>query len=381
MPRKNKEAIKELMEKHNVDDIYSWSKYSLLLENIYSYFLKYILKKKPDMPNNAYGYLGGLAHDILEKFYLKKINYDDMIIEWKDAIKKFRKTDLKFDRNNESMNKKIENNYISCMNTFFVSHKETTAQRRSNELFIYALIGKYLFQGYIDCLEILDGIVYITDYKTSTMYKGDKLTKNQGQLLLYAIAIHQITGIPYDKIRIRWNFLKYVDVSYMQKNGKEKKRTLSRKDYVYSLRSIMTRFAKELKYDDAHIETIFANASSMNEIDILPKNIRDKFTVDDCYVYVEPDLELINNFISDISGKLDEINDKKRLWKQDGSDSHFWKDITEDDLFFLVTLGDYSSKLHKPLELYFDKKKAFNEDNIDEVLAMLDMMGGSNGGD
>ena len=69
------------------------------------------------------------------------------------------------------------------------------------------------------------------DYKTSSKgdYIGKKLKAHSKQLQLYAIGIHQLRGIPYDKIKLEFDMMKYYKVAYLQKNGK---RQLNTQDHL-----------------------------------------------------------------------------------------------------------------------------------------------------
>ncbi len=59
-------------------------------------------------------------------------------------------------------------------------------------------------------------VQYIIDYKTSTIYKGDKLVLHSFQLILYALALEKMG---YKINKIGWNFLKYVRKITRFKNG------------------------------------------------------------------------------------------------------------------------------------------------------------------
>ena len=83
-------------------------------------------------------------------------------------------------------------------------------------------------QGYLDFIQTEpDGGIIITDFKTSTLYRGDKIQNESGQLLVYAEGIRQLLNIPLEMIKCRWNFLKYVDVTVLQANGKWKSRIIA----------------------------------------------------------------------------------------------------------------------------------------------------------
>ncbi len=81
----------------------------------------------------------------------------------------------------------------------------------------------YVFVGYIDT-EYIDkeGNVVLVDYKSSSKssFSKSKLPEKSMQLMLYSIGIHQQENIPYEKIKARFDMMKYVTVHYKQENGK-----------------------------------------------------------------------------------------------------------------------------------------------------------------
>ncbi|WP_455717816.1 PD-(D/E)XK nuclease family protein, partial [Anaerosporobacter sp.] len=106
MSRKTYEELNELKIKSNVDTLYSWSRYHKYKTSPYEYFLSYVKKPKtePDRENSAYAPYGSISHDILERFYIKQINYEDMINEFKDGEVTLDIAELKFDRCNNDKN-------------------------------------------------------------------------------------------------------------------------------------------------------------------------------------------------------------------------------------------------------------------------------------
>ncbi|WP_459583832.1 hypothetical protein, partial [Enterobacter hormaechei] len=81
----------------------------------------------------------------------------------------------------------------------------------------------------IDMLNINNAMLMQQDFKTSTIYKGNKIEQNSQQLKLYTIGLHQTKGIEYDKIKTCWNFLKYYNIT-VQQIGKTKDGQLKFKD-------------------------------------------------------------------------------------------------------------------------------------------------------
>ena len=147
-----------------------------------------------------------------------------------------------------------------------------------------------IFQGYIDnCGMYKDENgnkkIVITDYKTSTIYKGEKLEKESGQLYLYAEGIRQKTGLPLENIAIRYMFLKYVNVKYQQANGEWKERQIERNQIGNKLYTTAKMWLNKLGYGngdylkDNYLEEM-ANIAAKNaekEYQQSVKNLRSNF--------------------------------------------------------------------------------------------------------
>ena len=178
--RKTSEELQQIMKKENVSRIWSWSRFNSFHNSPYEYYLRYIKKEKEDRQDSIYVSTGGISHNILEKFYLNKIKYDDMLGEFRDGwTVAFDISDLKFNRTDEESNQKISDNYYSDLKHFFTHHKVIKGNILI-EQFIKTRIGNSLFQGYIDvCFKDEKGIYHILDWKTSSIYKGKKAEKYQ----------------------------------------------------------------------------------------------------------------------------------------------------------------------------------------------------------
>lgn len=112
-----------------------------------------------------------------------------------------------------------------------------------------------IFQGYIDNCGMYkdengEKRIVITDYKTSTIYKGEKLGKESGQLYLYAEGIRQRTNLPLDHISIRYLFLKYVNVKCLQANGTWKERQIERNQIGNKLYTTAKMWLGKLGYGE-----------------------------------------------------------------------------------------------------------------------------------
>lgn len=364
--RKTKEELEKIKETYGVSHIWSWSKFNTYHNSPYEYYLKYLAKKKEDRQDCIYTTTGGMAHDIMEKLYLGKISYADMDEEFEDAWLTADIADLKFDRNDSEKNNKIRDKYYKNLKHFFNNH-QLIDTRIEIERFITAMIGDNLFQGYIDaCFKDKEGNFNILDWKTSSIYKGDKALNECGQLVVYAIGLHQ-KGIPYERIRICWDFLKYVKVDCVQANGKTNTREIERCEIGKKLQSNAKMWLKKLGYEDELVEYLDELVQS-NDISCLPKDVQEKFKFHDCIVYVELTKELIDRWVSDITNTIDEILNKEHKYDETEDEKLFFDtpEQVEKQSYYFATLCAYSPNLHKPYKLYLDKLNAQSNGNLFE---------------
>lgn len=285
MARKTSEELQDLMKRENVNRIWSWSRFNTFHNSPYEYYLKYIKKVKEDRADSIYCSTGGIAHNILEKFYLNKISYDDMIDEFNEGwTMAFDIAELKFNRTDEERNKEISENYYKDLLHFFKNHNALKG-RVMIEQFVKVKIGGNLFQGFIDvAMRDEDGNIHILDWKTSSVYLGKKAQNESGQLILYAIGLNQ-AGIPMDKIRIGWNFLKYVNVfcykpksvklSWTTVKDEEKIKEKLDEDKIGStLKASIKAHLKKLEYSKEETEKYLDKLVETNDIQCLPLDIQ-----------------------------------------------------------------------------------------------------------
>lgn len=359
--RKTSDELKVIMEKNGCSRIWSWSKFNTYHNSPYEYFLKYIIKKKEDKEDCIYAPVGGMCHDILEKLYTKQIEYKNMDELFEDAWLTAEISELKFDRNDSEKNKNISAKYYSNLKHFFSNHK-TISYKTVVEQFVTAKIGDNLFQGYIDMMfKDENGFYNIVDFKTSTVYKNEKAINEAGQLVVYAIALNQM-GIPFDKIRIGWNFLKYVSVECTQANGKTTTREIERREIGAKLQSSAKMWLKKLGYNpEDYLDKMVLN----NDISILPKDVQEKFKVDDCYIYIDVTQDLLTRWTTNIVNTIDEIISKEKEYKVSLDDKVFWEDYEQvkKQSYYFATLSSYSANLHKPYKDYL--KRLDREKNVD----------------
>lgn len=368
------DKIEALKNKYNVDTLFSWSKFSLYEKDPYSYLLKYINKVQMDRPDNAYSFLGGVSHDLIEKYYNNEITKEEMIEIFNDNIElQNLSNNLKFSTNAEQ-NTTIQLNYVSCMRHYFNNcQKETGAKL---EQLIWAKLGDHLFHGYIDMLRVdNDNNIIVTDFKTSTVYKGKKIEEEKGQLLLYAIMIHkQFPDILYDKIKVCWNFLKYATLEHQQVNGAIKQTMCLRNELYQKLIPKVKMWMRKFKYNNDEIQSVITKIEEENQLfyidnDLLnniPIELRDKFNICDCIVDIPFSENEINHFEREIIEKCDEIEEKTKLYKETNDEHLFWSDVRNENLYYYLNLCSYGVQKHKPLKEFYQELDKMNEEQLSD---------------
>lgn len=357
MSRLTSEELQVLMKKEGVDKIWSWSKINCFHTSPYEYYLKYIKKVKEDRANSIYVTTGGLAHNILEKFYTNEIPYEKMLEEFEDGwMVAVDIADLKFDRTDEEKNAKIKEKYYKNLVHFFSNHT-VLKKKPIIEQFIKIKVDNNLFQGYIDCaFKDDDGCINIVDFKTSSIYKGAKAENESGQLVLYALGLNQ-QGVPMDKIKICWNFLKYVSVQCEQKNGKVKTRQIERCEIGESLKSNAQTWLKTFGYEpDEYLKTMI----DTNSIDCLPDEVKSKYVISDCYEYIDLTEALINKWTEHVITVIKDIELREKDYAETHSDACFWDtdESVKEQSYYFANLCSYSRALHKPYDDYCKKLEA-----------------------
>ena len=176
--------------------------------------------------DNIYTYLGSKAHSIIEQLYRGEINNKQAIKLWDDSMNNTSLLFVNYDKiENEEVKKDLKhkndlykNNYNKNMKHYFFNFKskfkpnsflqEKTVMFELKKFFKNNIFKDYYFKGIVDFINVReDGSLDIIDYKTSTIYKNNKLVTHSYQLILYAIALEDM-GFKINSLG--WNFLKYV---------------------------------------------------------------------------------------------------------------------------------------------------------------------------
>lgn len=197
--------------------------------------------------DNVYSYLGTLAHKLIEELYRDEIDNFIAKEEWLKGLESTEHLFLDYTRaeNPEirqemfEKNELYKNNYNTNMKHYFDNFKkidyvdflqEEKVNFELKSFFNAPLFDNFLFNGIIDFIGInKDGSLDILDYKTSTMYKGEKLELHSYQLIFYAMALEKLG---YKINRIGWNFLKYATKIKQFKNGNIRYTNVERKELI-----------------------------------------------------------------------------------------------------------------------------------------------------
>jgi len=368
------DELNEIKKKFGVDQLWSFSKFDSYRTSKYEWMLKYI-KHLPENneKQSAYASLGSAVHDVLEGLYDGKVKYEEMADQFEDIwMTNIDIAQLVFDRNDSTKNDNIKNKYYKDLVHFFKNYNKLPYKMQNEQFVTIKITDDIVMQGYIDAVYKNEDEVYtVVDYKTSTQYSGKAIEEHAAQLVLYSEALRQL-GVPKDKIRCCWNFLKYVNIDCEQMNGKIKTRTIERYEIGEKLQASVKTWLKKLGYEGQIIEYLDALAQT-NDIKCLPEDVQAKYTINDCYVYVddiwnfyEKLKEEIIETVSEINQKTEEYNCLMEIGDADGAEKLFWDD--EESLkaqsYYYNNLCGYSIPTIKPYKQYLDKMTAEKNGDI-----------------
>ena len=128
-----------------------------------------------------------------------------------------------------------------------------------------------------------------------------------------------------------------------------------------------------------------------NDISVLPKEVQEKFTINDCYIYVDITQDLIDKWTTDVINTIDEIIEKEEQYKSDYNEEIFFD--TDENVkaqsYYFANLSGYSANLHKPYKKYLEQyerekngdllgvlpsSKKVQDTDSDDDLSWLDMI-------
>lgn len=354
------EELEKVRQKYGVDTLYSWSRLETFRTSKYEYFLSYVLHKKPDRDDSIYGALGGQAHDILERFYSGEVDYNSMIELFQDAwLTCYDLAKLRFVRSDESKDKSIADKYKTNLEHFFTHHKKIP-YNIALEKFLVVKIGDYALQGYCDALyRNNEGKYVIVDWKTSSYFNSKAAEEKCGQLVVYAQSLMQ-AGIKMEDILICWNMLKYCNVEVSMKNGNKKVRTIERYKLGESLVSNCRMWLKDYGCDEKEIDNYLKGLIDSNDINGLPIEVQNKFSIEDCYVFVPLTQKLIDKWNEEITTTIKDIELRLVDYNETKSDKVWWdtEESVKAQSYYMANLMSFSPHLHKPYGEFLKKLEA-----------------------
>ena len=367
MARLSYEEIEKIKKKYGVERLWSWSRMNTFLTSKFEYLLKYILKSKEDRCDSCYTTLGTVCHDTLDRFYEGEIKYEDMIDDYNDGFTTaITIADLKFNRSDEEKNKSIGEKYNENLTHFFKNHVPYKHKLLVEKPITVDIDGR-VFVGYIDALyKDDDGVYHVIDFKSSSIYTGKTLEENSGQLTIYAIGLNQL-GIPFNKIKAEFNFLKYCTIKYQLKKGDVKYRNVERCKIGESLQSNAKTWLKHFGYEP---DEYLMNMLDTNSIDCLPEEVKAKYEITDCHVEVNLSPENIEWWFDHITNTLIDIELREKDYEETKSMQCFWddeKDI-EAQSYYFANLCSYSAQKHLPYKAYLEKFEANKNDMFGGLL-------------
>lgn len=356
--RLTNEQLEEIKNEFGVDKLWSWSRISSWHTSKYEWFLRYVLHEEPDRLDCIYGKEGSYSHDIIEKYYNKEISYEDMISEFQTSWDMARDIlNLKFNRNDSDKDKVVAERYYNNLRLFF-KHHQPLEYNLHTEHFATIEVNHNILQGYIDAwYQDDDNVIHIIDWKTSSIYTGKTLEEKSGQLVCYALYFMQ-KGIPIERIKLHFNFLKYATITYEQANGKIKSINVERGQLGEKLQTSCKMWLKKLGYED-ELDIYLKQVLDTGDIKCLPEDVQDKISISDCYVDVPLTMELVRYWKNYIKETIAEIEEKIMLYEIYDDDEPFQDSIDEieKESFYYATLSEYSTNKNKCYAKYVNQLK------------------------
>lgn len=318
--RLNKNQLDRVKKRFNVDRIWSYSRLATNHNCIWDYWAHYIEHMKFDS-SNAYTEFGTFSHDDIQAANAGEIDRTEMIKRWKDFIEQW-SHDPKAHRFDSD---KIKLGYINNLDHYYYNTDllcQNGAKEIRNEVPVMTLIdnAKYVFVGYIDT-EYSDeeGNIVLVDYKTSSKSSFSKahLPEKSEQLLLYSLGVHQITGTPFEKIKARFDMMKYVTVHYKQENGKWNTSIQERRVWVSKMAKKLTTKLKKLDMAPEKIDEMVTIAGLNNNMDNIPEEVRSQFYTTNYYIELDVSEENIKKVADKVAHECKEIVDFEHMPKDD----------------------------------------------------------------
>lgn len=281
---------------------------------------KYGYIDKVNGKDNIYNLVGTFMHDNKEAYLNKLTTKEKWLSDFDDYIFELQMNGVNFP------NEIIKNNYVESI-SHYIKHQEDNNNKNIIEKFVlYQIDENNWIQGYIDYIDVKDGIFRIIDFKTSSEYTGEKKIKAGRQLILYKIILEYITG--RNVSFVGWDMMKYCYVCKKQKNGKIKRYFIQRNKIAKEMKS---RYYKDLisigKLD-------FEADMIVSEMNDIPEELNDIYWIEDGLVEYEISEEVENEVRNFVNKTILNIKNEKEFEPYN---------ITKEDNFFCGNLCGYKN--------------------------------------
>ena len=92
----------------------------------------------------------------------------------------------------------------------------------------------------------------------------------------------------------------------------------------------------------------------MNSVGVLPEEVRKKYVISDCYVYVDLNDKLIEKWTTHVSTVIKDIKLREKDYAEAHSDKCFFDtdESVKEQSYYFANLCSYSRSLHKPYDEY-----------------------------
>lgn len=306
---------------------YSISKINTFNTCNFEFYKTYIEKVKGE--GNIYTEVGTFIHDTIERYYRGDVT-DDF-----DFTQAFHNKMLELEiQGIDFPNELIKNSFMNDIIHFTKNFKMLKGQFTLEKMFVI-LMGNSILRGFIDAIRVNeDGSVEIIDWKTSSKFSGSKLIEAGRQLIIYKLALEEVSGMTIDKIS--WNMLKYIYVCHKQKNGKIKQKMVNRGKLIKEMKNAFEKEMLAAGMLDFEVTLLLEEALQKNDISILPSVITDKYWLEDClleYEVTEERVEEVKQYI---------MNTIKEIESMDKEDEGAWEPLNiEKENFYCNTLCNH----------------------------------------
>lgn len=367
------EQLDKIKAKHNVDTLWSFSRFDTYRTSKWEYLLKYILKVKENNEKvSGYSHLGTACHELVQDTYEGKKKFEDLRDEFDDIwTTNIEIAGLYFDRTDSTKDENIKAKYYKDLIHFFENYKILPYKMLNEQALTIKISDDIVFIGYADSIYKNENDEYvIVDYKTSSRYSSKSLRDHSAQLVLYCEGLRQM-GIPKEKIKCCFSFLKYVDIDCEQVNGKIKTRSIERHEIGEALQASCKVWLKKLGYEDKLVEYLDELAQT-NDIKCLPEDVQTKYVIRDAETYIDDIWEFYEELREEIISTIAEINEKTEQYNLlkntdiESAEQLFWDDdeSLKAQSYYYNNLCGYSIPTIKPYKNWLDRINAEKSGDI-----------------